>query len=684
MRKLPGFSAVVCTGFLLAGLAAGSPVPTNNPVAAYYSGPEGYPAWTDDISWSRAIDLSQYAKGKTNFEKFENARDELAAAGGGVLYYPAGTYDFSDGPFDGPAGRGLMLRRGVVIRGEAPSGTPHAARDGKLALKTHFVFGTKTKAITVGGTNDTARVPRDWNLIGLAPEPGQGVKSVDRVGVCWVHLTGGVIYFGPELVWGPTWKESKSWKSDYAKAAWRDRKPDGTHPVDPFMGAPGTRDGGRAIGSGRGRLVFGCLLDQSALLNDYDTCGRAEARGGFGETGFHMAKFVARITAYGSQVLVANNCLPRSEGNFRYDQTTVKTAPGSKGGNSFRILETRTSVVQWDYGRTMGLDINKELLGMTKESATGQGGNPFLEEGVVVRDNWIWNHGHKGFNVSGKWMTVCNNRNDRTFQKGGDDIYGLGGNWRLTLDGFIEANAGGGGMISDNLSRAFDLGGWCVWVDGNTFNNTGSSPGNDGEGILCQAHGGTHLLSWAITRNRNEGSIGGKDKGFMGGWNVDCLGLLAAWNETGGFVGTLYRKGNRLADTAIVANQSPRILPRDDKKADLKDDGVGTPIYENPAAKPPAPTNVQAVADPALRAVRVCWTDGGAGEIGFRVERKIGAGPWHVIAYRPPRLEGCEENPQVWVDFLAPSGKPLVYRVVAVRSEDTDEGAGAPTAPMRL
>ena len=46
------------------------------------------------------------------------------------------------------------------------------------------------------------------------------------------------------------------------------------------------------------------------------------------------------------------------------------------------------------------------------------------------------------------------------------------------------------------MSRAFDLGGGPIWIDGCTMNNTVSHPGNDGEGILCQRHGGTDVYSW--------------------------------------------------------------------------------------------------------------------------------------------------------------------------------------------
>ncbi|MGD0899679.1 MAG: hypothetical protein ABR915_17750, partial [Thermoguttaceae bacterium] len=484
MRNFRLFAALA--GLLaFASLATAAP-PADNPVATFYSGPTGYPAWTDEIAWARTIDMSRYAKGRTNFEKFESARDELAAQGGGVLYYPAGTYDFSEGPFDGPGGRGLMLRRGVVIRGETPAGKPLATKDGRLALATRFVFGFQEKG---GG-----KVPRDWNLVGLMPESGQGIAKVHDVGIAWVHLVGATIYFGPELKWGETWKTGKSWKSAYAKPAWTGRKPDGTHPLDPFMGAPSVDQGGDYVGAGRGRLVFGCVLERSAALNDFDTCGRAESPEGFGPDGFHMAKFAARIAVYGSRVLVANNALPASEGNFIYEQTTVRTIAGK--GNNFRIGEVRRSPVMWDYNRTMGIDVNKDLLGMAQKAILAAQRGGYFEEGVAVVDNWVFNHGHKGFNLGGRWLVVRGNRNERLFLKGGKAVLGVPEGWRLTLDGFIEANAGGGGMISDNLARAFDMAGTHLWIDGNSYNNTGSDPGNDGEGIVCQAHGGTHVNGW--------------------------------------------------------------------------------------------------------------------------------------------------------------------------------------------
>lgn len=650
MKQLLPWSCALSLLVLLARPAFA--VPTSNPVAAYYNGAAGYPAWTDSIQWSRVLDMSHYSKGKTDFEKFENARDELAAQGGGVLYYPAGTYDFTSVPADGPNGRGLMLRRGVVIRGEAPVGKADAT-SGKLELPTKFVFGFKKMGVDIarGFGGD---VPRHWNLIGLRPEPGGQLKDVDRVGICWIHLVGATIYFGPQLKWGSTWGMAGSWKSKFVKAAWRDRVPDGTTPLDPFLGAPFGKT--NYLGAGTGRLVFGCVLEDAAVLQDVFEEGN-------GPDSFYAYKFGPRLGVYGSRVFVANNLLPASQRNFRYAQTTRVTRVG-KGGSSMILGEfVPDTVILFDYGKTCGIDVNKQLMGPF------EGG--FQEEGVVVRDNWVFNHGHRGFDLAGRWMSIVNNHNKRVYLKGGADVYGLGEGWTLTLDGNLRSNAGGNGAISDNLSRAFDLAGAHLWIDHNWFNNVGSNPGNDGEGILCQAHGGTQLTGWAITRNTHVKGAG--QSSYMGSWDVDQNGCLIAWNETPGWVGVINVSRRAELDCAYVANRAGKVNAKQPST-----------LTQAPVGIPAAPKNVKAVKY-APDALRISWSDASDNEIGFRVDRSLDDGKtWTAIAYRPPRINGTDPEGLAWVDFTAPSGKPLRYRVVAINTEDNDAGASSPTEPVSV
>jgi hypothetical protein len=455
---------------------------------------------------------------------------------------------------------------------------------------------------------------------------GKSVRDVGHIGVAWVHLVGATIAFGPDGEWHKTWGNADSLLGKKIKEDGAKHEPSGTHPIDALAGG-----GKKYQGGARGRFVFGCKLEDAAVLDDFSDPG-------YGPNGFHTSRYCARVVAYGSRILVANNRLPQSQKSFPYRQRTNR---GEKD-------------IWFDYGKTIGIDVNKELLAYAAQGGACPG---YFEEGVVVRDNFVFNHGHTGYSVSGKWVTVAHNRNERAFLDASRGV--------VTLDGYTVA-----GPESDNRSRAFDLAGRNVWVDGNHFNNTGSQPGNDGEGIIGRALNGTPIYSWAITHNVHE--PGGRAAGGIGGLDVDCHGLLVAWNQSPGWVGSK-GKGVKLADCAFLPGKGEHVLP--DEKA-VK--GPSLPGVPSP------PANV--TAEPYQGdAVRVAWAaSASGGGVGFRVERRIDEGKWHVIAYRPPRPQGDPENPPEWVDFTAPPGKELTYRVVAVNADDTDKGASRPTEPVIL
>ena len=81
-------------------------------------------------------------------------------------------------------------------------------------------------------------------------------------------------------------------------------------------------------------VVFGCVLEDSAVLDDFSDPG-------YGPDGFHTQRYGARLATYGSRVLVANNVLPRSRKNFTYSQKMSPHLP-TRGGD--RVL--------YDYGTT--------------------------------------------------------------------------------------------------------------------------------------------------------------------------------------------------------------------------------------------------------------------------------------------------------------------------------------------
>ena len=186
------------------------------------------------------------------------------------------------------------------------------------------------------------------------------------------------------------------------------------------------------------------------------------------------------------------------------------------------------------------------------------------------------------------------------------------------------------------------------------------------------------MFSWALTHNTGPKGLG--LPALIGGRETDCRGLLVGWNTTGGPVGCWPGKGEpKLIDCAFVGNKAERVVPDAKTVARLKLDPPLTVAGSDLAA----PTKVTAKAY-QTDAVEVTWAGGGVGSVGFRVERRIAGGKWQVIAYRPPHLPGDAENPRTWVDFTAPRGKELTYRVVSVDGDDAEKGASEPSPALTL
>ncbi|MCD8482701.1 MAG: hypothetical protein LR015_08575 [Verrucomicrobia bacterium] len=630
---------------------------------------EGYPGWTDRIAWHRVINMAEYTNGHSDFERFENARDELHAAGGGVLYYPAGVYDFRDMPADGPDGRGLMLRSGVVIRGETPGGDrwarPHAAQgfveDGKLELLTQFVFGFTERVGT--GTTPVGETPRDWNFVGLLPSEGETLSEVNHVGVAWIHFVGASIFWGFELNWpaSTTYAASGAWKAGLVKPQWQGRVPDGLFPWDYFAGSGGTRSV-VGTGAGSGRLVFGCVFEDSAPVNNVVMEGRASGGKNFGPNGYWLQKFGARVQVHGANVFIANNVFPKSLRSFLYRQTVGHNPNQSTDPNTWTNQE---QTILYDYNYSTAIDVNKELL----NPFAGKNTVYFLP-GVVIQDNFVFNHGRKGFNPSGSWMTVRNNHNERLVLSGTvPDNYGpaSGQSHYLTLDGYVQCKPGGPGDLSDSLSRAFDLAGGPIWIDSNSYGPARSTVANDGEGILCQAHGGTQLYSWAVTRNSGPE--------YMAGYDVAHYGSLWAWNNASGKqIGNL--KAGSLYDFAVVGNISGSAIAAG---THMDPGGLCSPVRGGQLS---APVSVEA--EVLEDAVRIRYVDTANNEIGFRIDRRIAGGAWETVAYRPRQSAAHASNPAEWIDFLAPRGQELQYRVAAIQCSDDNSAVAFAQASVVL
>lgn len=115
--------------------------PTDNPILAKY-GENAYP-WTNNIKWNCVYNIKDFT-GKNLGEQFNSAMNAAVFNGGGVIYFPAGTYNFTDS---------IFLKNGVVIRGETPK-VIDAKVDGYV-LASKLVFPKYEPSFSGKGTDNT-------------------------------------------------------------------------------------------------------------------------------------------------------------------------------------------------------------------------------------------------------------------------------------------------------------------------------------------------------------------------------------------------------------------------------------------------------------------------------------------------------------------------------------------------
>jgi len=340
----------------------------------------------------------------------------------------------------------------------------------------------------------------------------------------------------------------------------------------------------------------------------------------------------------------------------------------------------------------------------------------------VVMDNYTFQHGNKGYEMAGKWMVV--KRNVRTgswlkaynhcYQCGSDvtsdNIYGLrtdvnfiGGQYR----GWFNSLKGGTDCkyTDDNMSRAMDATGWNTWFDSNYWDQTGSNPGVDGEGILFQRQGCVEVFSVAQTNNK-QGPCFGSGGGYIHPYDVHIMGMLQGWND-GTKIGNYCKPGDKQEDFSMIGNTN--VLGVVDPVSKCAADVIDTITWCN-GATPATPSALTVLHNSSEKFNLVSWTDNASNEVAFKIEKRVvGTTDWTTVAFRPvnmtggisgtdpvsgnsnpagwvypgldinstPRSAVCgtenvDLNPQQWRDYFLVPGKVYEYRVIAMGCTQTD------------
>ncbi len=113
--------------------------PLDNPYRTKYpNSPATH--WTNFINWYRMVDITQ-VPGASWEERINRVQDSLSPIGGGIIYFPAGTYNFEND---------ITLKTGIIIRGDYPANNDAKSPD--FAPPTRWVFPAYVPSFSGSGT----------------------------------------------------------------------------------------------------------------------------------------------------------------------------------------------------------------------------------------------------------------------------------------------------------------------------------------------------------------------------------------------------------------------------------------------------------------------------------------------------------------------------------------------------
>lgn len=238
--------------------------PADNPVKRYEI------PWTDEARWDQVVSIADY-EGDSADARFAAAQAELVKKGGGVIYFPAGTYAFKEM---------LRLESHIIIRGDRPKRILKA-RDGEYMPSTRFEFPKYVAKCEGEGS------PKESAFRGIElKEP----NKTTHCGVVNIDVSHGHIKFGCDV-----------------------------YESQPFI------DNFKTYG--RNHIVFGCRFTHAATLDPRLPKPWQEPWQRW--THRHNAAIDIRAAA---NVLVANNRIPESgEDDFAMPGFKFRLGDASKG-----------------------------------------------------------------------------------------------------------------------------------------------------------------------------------------------------------------------------------------------------------------------------------------------------------------------------------------------------------------
>lgn len=455
--------------------------PADNPYTSFY-GPD--PAhWTHVLPWGNIINVTALGAvpndGQSDQQAVEQAIDMAFGQRGGVVYFPAGTYHFTND---------LILKTGVVLRGENPAvrsaKDPNYRPPSRLEFP-QYIFDT-TAFNGQGNPNETA-----FKMIG-------GIGALRNVGVVNLDINRARIEMHPNF-------------QNLGSV---------THPG-------GTTQNYQPIEQNRNCIVMGVRSNNAAFPDPAvpDTSGPFKMR----KWQRAMYRFCANIDLFFAEnVVIANNRLNDNvTDNFNQPHYKVRNRctscdnyrnvgqPGNAAwadNNFVKVLDGYHAAFRYDahYGITLNRDKKVMINGVRTIQPFIWYPEPHQEpycysKGFRIMDNWVYKTERVGFWVAGQGLEI--RRNEIR-----DSV--IPGSFATPKSIWLNANRT---AVTTNFSatyenRGIDFGGSQITIDSNfvqmrTYRFPESQYGSiDGEGIMDQGNGGgTRPNGITITNNTVEG-----------------------------------------------------------------------------------------------------------------------------------------------------------------------------------
>lgn len=445
----PFYSAfILFLGFGISVFA--SSIPTNNPYKTMYGTTGTH--WTDSIAWSSIFNVVTYGAvpddAMDDQASVEAAIDAANLAGGGVVFFPAGVYKFSNS---------LKLKSGVVLRGADFAN--NVAKNDPFQPVSILEFPKYNPVLTGTGTPITEGFKAITSFS----------KSINNIGVVNLDVNRARIEFHPSFVLVGS-KSGSGGDPDY-------------QPVE----------------QNRNCIVMGVRSNNTAIPDPgIPTATNQNLWQRF------SWRFAANFDLYFAENVIVANCKLNDLSYKRLDDSFNQ--PGYLTNNSPAVVVPTDSLTRFNYAAHYGISVNRaKIMGALEDKTITI--KPFkwypdpeqepglFARGVEILDNWVYKELRIAITASGLGLIIKGNVSKDKANKIaflGPDGKTRNTNYSATYENRGIDFSGWDVRVEDNDVEAFPLG----WP-GSTYKSI------DGEGIMNQGNsGGSNVNGLTLLNNK--------------------------------------------------------------------------------------------------------------------------------------------------------------------------------------